>query len=275
MKRAAVAEPGQRIGHRLLAARGQQLHALAEREHGADDDRGDRGRRERDRERVDPDEVVVDEQREPDEGEERRQRQRLPAFVAHAFEPADRLPGRARDQRQPQRPADVERAAFLVRPGCGLVEVRAVDQREDREADRDECPSGVEAPAGQGERGDDEREQQHVGERIGEVRGDDERAPARRLQTPRRRRPPLRARRPPATRSRRRGRGCRGSPASACAGAAPGRHSSSDRTRDRTGLTPTGSAPRPYRRTRRSSRGRRPSRARARFRAAARATARP
>ena len=63
----------------------------------------------------------------------------------------------------PQRPADVERAALLVCPGCRLVEVRAVDQREHREAHRDECPRGVESPSRQCERGDDEREQQQVG----------------------------------------------------------------------------------------------------------------
>ena len=179
---APVAEPRQRVGERFLTGRLEQLNALAEREDCAHDHHSDRGRRKSDRDHVEAHEVVVDEERQADQGEERGERERLPAVGAHDPEPRHGLPRSARDQHERSRPADVEDAALDVAALGGLVEVRGVGDREHRVAGGDERPGAVEAPAGQREHGDDEREQQKVGEGIGEVRRDDERAPSGRAQ---------------------------------------------------------------------------------------------
>ena len=80
------------------------------------------------------------------------------------------LPGGDPDQEQAGRPRCIEDAALAVRPGRRRVEVGAVGESADRERRSEKGPGAPGMPARESEAADDEREEDHVSERIGDVR---------------------------------------------------------------------------------------------------------
>ena len=92
------------------------------------------------------------------------------------------LPGGGREEHQARGPAAVPQARVDV----GLVgdgdEVVGVGDPEEHDAQAQQRPGAIGAPAAQREGGDDDREQDEVADRVGEVRGDAERVAADRVQ---------------------------------------------------------------------------------------------
>ncbi len=83
-----------------------------------------------------------------------------------------RLPRGERQQQGRGRPEAVEDRAFDVRAGRHLEQVDAVGNRHGDQAGTDQGPVAAGSPAGHREGADDEREQQDVPERVGQVRDD-------------------------------------------------------------------------------------------------------
>ena len=114
-QRAAVAEPGQRVGQRLVARRAQDADVLAERQRQPDHHEHERGGGEADGERVEVAHRGVDEQLEADRaGDQRRDQQAQAVAGAACAARRRRLPRGGRDQGQAGPPAGVEPAAGLV-----------------------------------------------------------------------------------------------------------------------------------------------------------------
>jgi hypothetical protein len=180
-QRAPVAEPGQRVGRRLLARRAQHRDVVAEREHRARHHRQQRRGGEPDRHEVEPGHASVHEQRQPAGAEAQRHDDPAQALVGHdRGRGARRLPRRGADRQHPEPPAGVEPAARHV-TGAGVGhEVLRVGEPEQRRAGEQQHPGAVEPPAGRRERPDDHAEQHEVHQRVGEADRDLER-PARRV----------------------------------------------------------------------------------------------
>ena len=106
--------------------------------------------------------------------------QRAPPDIDHAIGVVV-PPGGDGDQEQARRPGSVDDATLLVRARRRTVEVGAVGEGDHGERCAEECPGAPRAPAGECEAADDEREEDHVGERVGNVRGDDGRGALGRL----------------------------------------------------------------------------------------------
>ena len=169
----AVGEAGERVGGRLFAGQREEASVLAERDREPHDDQHERRRCEQDGEHVQPVEVVVDEDRRRDERADRR--------YGEERTPLDARPARVRSFTQAdaamRRSAAGQRMSIHVPstyvPFGGLEQVDAVGEgrREDAEAEEQPAQSGP--PAGEREDAEDGREQEHVAERVREVRHDD------------------------------------------------------------------------------------------------------
>ena len=162
-QRAAVAEQGERIGQRLVA-RGPQHHdVLAEGERQAGHHGHHRGGGEARRQRVEVGHGAVDEEAEGEHPEAERHGDQAQALVRRAHGAGRRLlPRRDGDQEQPGPPAGIDPAARDERPLGGADEVERVGQPERGEADREQDPGAVQAPAGAGQRADDQPEHDQV-----------------------------------------------------------------------------------------------------------------
>ena len=91
---------------------------------------------------------------------------------------ARRLPGGEADDQRAGDPAEVEQRAGGVGLLGHLVEVDRVADREDAEAEAERDPGAVEPLAAGGHDADDQAEQDHVGQRVGEVGPDRRRVAA-------------------------------------------------------------------------------------------------
>ena len=115
-------------------------------------------------------EVAVDEHGERDEPADRRRRAERPPL-----EPAGRCRrvGELQAANASRSSAAGQRASRIVpdviRPDRRLVEVDGIGERRERQRAADQRPRGSGPPARDPEDGDDEREQDDVGERVGEV----------------------------------------------------------------------------------------------------------
>ena len=89
------------------------------------------------------------------------------------------LPRRERDEDERRGPHEVEQRAFGVGTGSSLVQVDPVADRVEEQAGGHQRPGATGPPAGNREHEDEEREQEHVPDRIGHVRHDHEPAPVR------------------------------------------------------------------------------------------------
>ena len=89
------------------------------------------------------------------------------------------LPGRERDENERDRPDEIEVRPLDVAADRRLVEVDGVADRVQQQSGGDQRPRAAGLPARDREDEDDEREQEHVADRIGEVRDHDERASVR------------------------------------------------------------------------------------------------
>ena len=177
---APIAESGQGVGERLLAAQPNHPEVVEEDENQPQDQRADAGGAERQGERVNPNPVVVDEHGQSGEAEERRRRQELPAFDPRA-EPHRRRPRGDGEEHEREQPPQVEQRPERIRVRRDPEEIRSVGEREAGEAGGDQQPLAPRPPAGHRKHADDEREQHHVAERVGEIRRDRQRVPAGRL----------------------------------------------------------------------------------------------
>ena len=118
-------------------------------------------------------EVIDDEERQSDEGAEGWTGEQVPSPHVDDTVPAVVLPRGDPDQEQPCRPGGIEDSTLAVRSGRRRVEVRAVGKRADREGGSEEGPGAPGMPPRDGEPAHDEREQDHIAERIRHVRDDD------------------------------------------------------------------------------------------------------
>ena len=141
-----VAQAGQRIRHRLLAAVGQHPGVLAHRQVQPDEDHEDRGGRERERELIGAVEMVRHQEHERRETGCRRQDDRRcrPSFDALTRVTPPR--GEADEQRR-ERPADVPYASGDPGAGRSRLEIDGVGHGEDRKCWRDEVPDAGDLPA--------------------------------------------------------------------------------------------------------------------------------
>ena len=117
--------------------------------------------------------LVVDEQPERDQredgGEDEHARERHAAAGLHGAEPA---PGGVGEQQRRGRPHRGEERVLPVGAEGDLARVDDVGDRLGGEREREQRPAEAGAPAGQRQQRDDEREQDEVEQRIGEVGGD-------------------------------------------------------------------------------------------------------
>ena len=127
--------------------------------------------READGEEVDPVEVVVAEDQQPDRAAGQRRRQER-ASVERDTGVIRRLPESRREQEHRRGPQRVQHRALAVRVGGGLKEEDPVRDGGDQERPADQGPCPVGPPAGQREHADHGGEQQDVAERVGQVRDD-------------------------------------------------------------------------------------------------------
>ncbi len=170
-QRAPVAQAGERVRRRLDLADAQRAEVLVEGQREADDGRGDRGRRQPQRELVQPLVVVVDQQAERDQREPGGDGEQ-PAAQPARVQPRGGPPGGERDQHVGRRPCRVEQRVVLIGAFRDLVEVDPVGHDPDRERQGQEPPDRTRGPARQDHHRDHEHEHQQVTERIGEVRRD-------------------------------------------------------------------------------------------------------
>ena len=91
------------------------------------------------------------------------------------------LPGSEREENERDRPDEIEVRPLDVRADRRLVEVDGVTDGVQQQPGGDQRPRAAGLPAGDREDEDHEREQEHVADRIGEVRDHDERASVRGL----------------------------------------------------------------------------------------------
>ena len=176
---AAVAQAGERVGQRLLAAGHQHPGVLAQRQHEAGQDGEQRGGGQDDGERVQRAQRGEDEDAQAERGEgDREGGEAHRAAILDRDRAAHRLPGGGREQHQARGPAPVEGARVDV----GLVgdgdQVVGVGHPEEHDAQAEHGPGAIGAPATQGERGDDHGQQDEVAHRVGEVGRDTERVAA-------------------------------------------------------------------------------------------------
>ena len=174
---APIAESGQGVGERLLPAQPNHPKVVEEDENQPEDQRADAGRAERQGERVNPNPVVVDEHGQSGEAEERRRRKELPAFDPHS-EPHRRRPRGDGEEHEREQPTQVEQRPERIRVRRDPEEIERVGEREAGEAGGDQQPLPPRPPAGHRKHADDEREQHHVAERVGEIGRDRQRVPA-------------------------------------------------------------------------------------------------
>ena len=165
----AVAEPGQRVRARLHAGRDQVGAALAVRERQADQHRDQRGGRQDDGEQVDGVEVVVDEQREAGEGEHGG-RDDVGQLVAGGAPAHGRLPGGDAHHQPGHEPSDVEQRVADVGVLGDLQQVDGVGDGERGDPGAEPQPAAVQSAAPGGHGADDAGQQDHVAQRIGQVR---------------------------------------------------------------------------------------------------------
>ena len=169
-ERAAVAEPGQRVGQRLVARGAQHRDVLAEGQHQPRHDRDQRQRAQPHRDRVHVSQAAVDQHRQADRAEPERHGDEAQPVGHRGPSHHGRLPGGERDQEQAERPADVVPGGRGQRARDGLDEVEGVGDPEHADAGAQRHPRAVEPPARARERADDHADQQQVGERVGERR---------------------------------------------------------------------------------------------------------
>ena len=227
----AVGETGEGVGGRLYAGQREQPSVLAERDRESHDDQPERRRREHDGEEVQPVEVVVHEDPRRGERADRRYGEERTPLHAQTCSCAVVHPGGCRDEEQGGGPEDVDPRSLHVRPLGGLEQVDAVGEGRREDAEAEEPPAQSGPPAGEREDAEDGREQEHVAERVREVRHDHGRRAGgdvgdEREDAPPRRRHPRRGRR-----WRRRARACPRSCGRASAEAGPSRRRGAGRSR--------------------------------------------
>ena len=177
-QRSPVAEPGQRVGGGLAAARAQHAAVVAERA-AETSDHGEQARgRGPHREGVEL--VVVVEQQDRDRGQPGGEWHGEEAAVGQhlAVELARRLPGRRGDEDHRRGPGGVEHAADLVAAARDAVEVDRVGDAEHEEAADQRRPRACRLQPEDAEQARDQAQQQQVAGRVGEVGGDGERVAA-------------------------------------------------------------------------------------------------
>ena len=183
-QRAAVAQPGQRVAGRLVAARAQHPRVLAERpaepHHDGEDAAGGRPHRAL----VEP--LVVVGHQQPGRAQPGDQRDGEEAAVGNGprVEPARALPRRRAHEHHARGPGGVEHAADLVGAVGDAPEVDRVRHPEQREAADDRRPGAPAAEPEDAEQAGDEAEQQDVAHRVGEVGGDRQRVAAGAVEHP-------------------------------------------------------------------------------------------
>ena len=122
-------------------------------------------------------EVVIDQHRNDAERKQRRQHEHAPCGRgSRPGSPAQRPPG-GRDRHCPDEPQSVGPRPGRVADRRLLVKVDAVGERHHRQAATEQSPAAVGAPSAQGDGRHDERREQEVAERVGEVDGDRRRVP--------------------------------------------------------------------------------------------------
>jgi len=141
----------------------------AERQREAHDDREHRRRRQPQRDVVELDVVVEQQQAERDHRGAGRQREHGAAAEDAGVEAPLGLPRGEGDEHVHRRPAGVEDPVLDVGVARHLVEVDRVDHGEQAEAEGDEHPRAARPPPGDGDDADDERQQREVAERVAEV----------------------------------------------------------------------------------------------------------
>ena len=166
---AAVAETGERVGERLVAARGEQADVLAEGDGHAHDHGSESRDREPQRERVLRAERVVGEQRQAGDGECRRHHKYAPPFEAHGLRRRRLDPRSASKKQRRGRPQRGHQRRGGHAANGRLVQEVPVHDRARHEAGAHHHEGSPRAPAGHREHGDHEAEQQQVAHRVGEV----------------------------------------------------------------------------------------------------------
>ena len=164
-----VPEAGQCIGEGEGGRRRGDAGVLAEGQHRPRDNRQHRRRRERNADRISMLDVAVDEHRDRDRSADERRRGERAVFEDELPPPTPRQPGGDREKQERCRPESVEEGSRHVAPDRGLVEVCAVGDRRQRQGDGDQRPISAGAPAGEPEHAGEERQQDDVAKRVGEV----------------------------------------------------------------------------------------------------------
>ena len=167
---APVAESGEGVGGRLLAAHAQHLHVLRMRQRQAaeysDQTEGGEHLSEQVERAGAPNQDADRHQREHD-----REDDLAPASLFLALGSRNRLPDRPGHHDGGQRPARIHQAARLVGLRGVLQQVEAVADRERDQSGADPYPGAVNPPARDRQRAHDERQEDDVRERVGEVCG--------------------------------------------------------------------------------------------------------
>jgi hypothetical protein len=169
---AAVAELGERVGDGLLADLLQDQPVLAERQPRSHHDDEQRGRGEDERQGIEPVEVVVDQHADGGQARQRSGREPGPGGDRLAPRWRGRLPRGPGDEKQRRRPKGVERCPGHVLAHRLLEEKDGIRDGRAGQPGADEEPEAPRPPAGEGEHADDERQKEHVADRVGEVRHD-------------------------------------------------------------------------------------------------------
>ena len=166
---AAIGEPGQRVGERLVHALPQVQLGFAEGERHPRHHR-QQGRQRQHRGAGRDREVAVGEE-DADRRQRRERRHQGDPEPSRAAAPAHggRQPGSGGEQQDAERPGGVEQAVFDVGALGGLQQVDDVGAGEDDKPEPERQPAQPRAPATEGGDGDDQREQRQVGDRVGEV----------------------------------------------------------------------------------------------------------
>ena len=175
--RRPVSASVRRVGVRAA----QQAGVLGEREREPDDRERDRGERQPVGELVRPGQLVGDEHGERQGGEHRGRDEPAGAARRRARLPPQRPPRRIGEEQVDDGPQGRDQLARLVGAERDLAGIHRVGDGLQAERERHRRPRRARPPAGERERGDHEREQGEVGQRIGEVGGERRGVPARPL----------------------------------------------------------------------------------------------